>query len=44
MSLAPKYFVVKSKEELKTENCLSTFLVVAIVNTKIFMSLIKLPF
>ena len=44
MSLAPKYFVVQSKEELKTENRLSTFVVVGVVNTEIFMSFIKLPF
>ena len=40
MSLPPKYFVGSSKEELKTENCLSTFF----VNTEILMSSIKLPF
>ena len=36
MNLAPKYFVVQSKEELKTENRLSTFVVVVGVNTEIF--------
>ena len=44
MSLAPKYFVVQLKEELKTENRLSAFVVVGVVNTEIFMSFIRLPF
>ena len=44
MSLVPEYFVVQLKEELKTENHLSTFVVVGVVNTEIFMSFVKLPF
>ena len=44
MRLTPKYFVVWSKEEIKTENCLSTSVVVGVVNTEIFMSFIKLSF
>ena len=44
MSLMPKYFVVQSKEELKTENHLSTFDVVGVVNTRIFRRFIKLDF
>ena len=44
MNLAPKYFVVQSKEELKTENRLSTFVAVGVVNTEIFMSFIKRSF
>ena len=31
-------------ETIKTENCLSTFLVAGAVNTKIFMSFIKISF
>ena len=42
MSLAAKDFVVQWKEQLKTENCLSTFVVVGVVNAEIFMSI--LPF
>ena len=41
MNLAPKYFVVQSKEELKTENRLSAFVAVGLVNTEIIMSFIK---
>ena len=44
MNLAPKYFVVQSKEELKTENRLSAFVAVGLVNTEIIMSFIKRPF
>ena len=44
MSLAPKYFAVQSKEELQTENHLSTFVVVGLVNTEIFRRFIKLGF
>ena len=43
MNLAPKYFVVQSKEELKTENRLSTIVAVGLVDTEI-MSFIKRPF
>ena len=44
MSLALKYFIVQLKEELNIENHLSTFIVVGVVNTEIFMSFFKLPF
>ena len=44
MNLAPKYYVVQSKEELKTENRLSTVVTVGVVNTEIFMSFIKRSF
>ena len=44
ISLVPKYFIVQSKEELKTENCLSTFVIAGVANTEIFMSFIKLAF
>ena len=44
INLVPKYFVVYWKEELKTENHLSTFVVVGKVNTEIFKSFIKLLF
>ena len=44
LSLAPKYFIVQSKEELKTENRLSIFAVVEVVNTEILMGFIELPF
>ena len=33
-----KYFVVFSKEELKTGNCLPTFVAAGVVNTEIFLS------
>ena len=44
MSFVPKYFKVQSKEKLKTENRLSTFVVIGVANTEIFMSFIKLLF
>ena len=44
INLVPKYFVVYWKEEFKTENRLSTFVVVGKVNKEIFKSFIKLPF
>ena len=33
-----------AEKKVRTENCLSTFAVVGVVNTEIFMSFIKLPF
>ena len=33
-----------AEKKVKTENPLSTFAVVGVVNTEIFMSFIKLPF
>ena len=42
MSLASNYVVVYLKEELKTENGLSTFVVVGVVNTEIFINFMKL--
>ena len=44
MSLPPKHFLVWSKKELNTENHLSTFVIVGVVYTEIFMSFIKLHF
>ena len=44
MSLVPKYFIVSLKEELKTENHLSTSAVVGVVNNEIFMSLLNFLF
>ena len=33
-----------AKRIVKTENCLSAFAVVGVINTEIFLSFIKLPF
>ena len=44
ISLSNEFGANLAKRKVKTENHLSTFVFVGVVNTEIFMSFIKLPF